>query len=78
MRGSWRSYRDGKGSLTMKEGKDVIMDKGKKSYKELKERLKGKKIDYAKLEADLLEMLGEPNEELLERVRRIPKHKIGE
>ncbi|MGA2518406.1 MAG: hypothetical protein ABSG44_17890 [Thermodesulfobacteriota bacterium] len=62
----------------MKEGKDVIMDKGKKSYKELKERLKGKKIDYAKLEADLLEMLGEPNEELLERVRRIPKHKIGE
>jgi hypothetical protein len=60
----------------MKEGKDVKAEK--ESYRKLRERLKGKKIDYAKLEADLLEMLGEPDEELLERVRRIPKHKIGE
>jgi hypothetical protein len=60
----------------MKEGKNVKA--AKESYRKLRERLKGTKIDYAELENYMLEMLGEPDEEQLERVRRIPKHKIGE
>ena len=60
----------------MEEDKDIKA--AKEHYKKLKERLKDTKIDYAKLEADLLEMLGEPSEEQLEKVRRIPKHKIGD
>ena len=64
----------------MEEDKDINAAKElyKESYKKMRERLKGKKIDYAKLEADMLEMLGEPSEEQLERVRGIPKHKIGD
>ena len=42
----------------MDEDKDVIA--AKEHYKKLKERLKDTKIDYAKLEDDMLEMLGEP------------------
>jgi hypothetical protein len=57
---------------------DEYIKAAKESYKKMRERLKRKKIDYAKLEADMLEMLGEPSEEQLERIRRIPKHKIGD
>jgi hypothetical protein len=60
----------------MEEDKDVKA--AKEEYKRLRERLKDTKIDYDKLEADMLEMLGEPSEEQLKRVRRIPKHKIGD
>jgi hypothetical protein len=60
----------------MEEDKDVKA--AKEHYKKLKERLKDTKIDYTKLESYMLEMLGEPSEEQLERVRRIPKHKIGD
>ena len=42
----------------MEEDKDIKA--AKEHYKKLKERLKDTKIDYAKLEDDMLEMLGEP------------------
>jgi hypothetical protein len=60
----------------MEEDKDIKA--AKESYEELKERLEGQKINYKEYADYMVEMLGEPTEEELKQIRRIPKHKIGD